>query len=115
MDDDTTDPTRDDLTIPERRVLVETASRVSQRHVSNALTRVWVSLLIMACTLIGEVVYVAFNTGQHLQQLNANTATVLALTNARVVDETQLAAMNATLIQMQIQLNRIEDKVDGGH
>ena len=109
----------EELTIPQEHLVRNVASYAAEQHTTRALGRVWKSLVGLALIILGQSFYVVYNTGAKVQQQDVNTAQISALVAARqsdvavrTVDENQLASMTATLNQMQMQLNRIENKVD---
>lgn len=102
----------DDLTVPQQRTVRNLATMVAEQHISKTLKRVWLSLMALVATIIGQSIYIAYNTGARVQQQEMNTATIANLVTARISDESQLSYMNATLTQMQIQLNHIDSKLE---
>jgi hypothetical protein len=102
-----------DLTEPQQQELHRIVSNMTAEQLNKALGRVWKSLIALIMVIIAQSIYIAFESGGRVQQLATNTGDIQSLISAREVDEAQLAAMNATLAQMQGQLARIENKVDG--
>jgi hypothetical protein len=102
-----------DFTEPQQQELHRIVSNMTAEQLNKALGRVWKALITLILVIIGQSIYIAFESGGRVNQLSTNTADIQSLVTARQVDEAQLASMNATLAQMQGQLARIEDKVDG--
>ena len=109
----------DELTIPQEHLVRNVASIAAEKHVTAALRRVWQGLIGVVFAIIGQSIYIAYETGIHLnrqdnnyQQLQIQASEIQQLSNARSLDESQAAATNATLAQIQIQLNRIEYQSD---
>lgn len=106
----------DELTVPQERLVRDVASIAAEQHVTKALKRVWMGMIGIILTVCGWGFWLSFETGVHLnkqdnnyQQLQFQASEIQQLVNSRSLDESQAAATNATLIQMQSQLNRIEE------
>jgi uncharacterized protein HemX len=108
-----------DLTEPQQRFLRTAASEEAKQQLARALTRVWLALVGLSLTVVGYGFYITFESGGLVRQLNQTSAQAQenaqqnqALMNIIRTDEVTAASTNATLVQLQIQLNRIESKVD---
>lgn len=110
------DRDEDELTVPQEQLVRDVASIAAEQHVTKALRRVWQGMIGVIVAIICQGLYLAYETGVHLdrqdnnyQQIQLQANEIQQLTNARTIDESTAAATNATLVQMQIQLNRIEE------
>ena len=69
----------DELTIPQERLVRDVASITAQQHVTSALRRVWYGLLGMIVTLVSQSIYIAYQTGIHLDRQDNNLLQIQAL------------------------------------
>jgi len=109
----------DELTIPQEHLVRNVASIAAEQQVTRSLRRVWYGMIGIIITVMGWGIYLSFETGiranrqdNNYLQLQQQAAEIQQLTNTRALDESEAAATNATLAQIQIQLNRIEYQSD---
>ncbi len=102
-----------DLTEPQRRELQTLVGTIAERHIAKTVKGIWISVLGLGMMVVVQGFYIAYISGTKVQELTNDTAELVVLENSKSYDENQLAAINATLTDMNSQLNRIENKVDG--
>ncbi len=97
----------------EEKELHELVGRIAERHVDKIVRRMWMSVMGLGLIVILQGFYIAYISGTKVQELTGDTAALVILQNARTGDERQLSSISTTLADMQVQLNRIESRVDG--
>ncbi len=102
-----------DLTEPQHRELQTLVGTIAERHIAKTVKGMWLSVMGLGLMVVVQGFYIAYISGTKVQELTNDTAELQQLENAKSYDEIQLAAINATLNDMNAQLTRIENKVDG--
>ncbi len=101
-----------DLTEPQTQELHRLVGDITERHIAKTVKGMWLSVVGLGLMMVVQGFYIAYISGTKVQELTNDTTQLGVLENAKSLDEIQLSSINATLIQMNTQLNRIEDKVD---
>ncbi len=102
-----------DLTEPQQKELQHFVVGVAERHISKTVRGMWISVIGLGLMIVVQGFYIAYLSGTKVEELSTDTVELQQLENARSYDERNLSAINATLLQMNAQLTRIENKVDG--
>jgi len=102
-----------DLTEPQTDELHRLVGDIAERHIAKTVKGMWLSVFGLGMMVVVQGFYIAYISGTKVQELSSDTAELYVLENAKSYDEMQLSAINATLTQMNTQLQRIENKVDG--
>ncbi len=98
-----------DLTEPQFQELHTVVTEITDRHIEKIVKRMWLSIVALGVMLVLQGFYISYISGTKVQELSQDTEVVGELQNARMLDEEQLAAIRATLVQINVQLNRIEN------
>ncbi len=101
-----------DLTEPQTQELHRLVGDITERYIAKTVKGMWLSVMGLGLMVVVQGFYIAYISGTKVQELTNDTTQLGVLENAKSLDEIQLSSINATLIQMNTQLNRIEDKVD---
>ncbi|MHB8406324.1 MAG: hypothetical protein ACYDCJ_12970 [Gammaproteobacteria bacterium] len=99
-----------DLTEPQHQELKHLVGTIAERHIAKTVKSMWLSVVGLGLMVVVQGFYIAYLSGTKVQELTNDTAELVVLENAKSYDENQLAAISATLIQMNAQLNRIENQ-----
>ncbi len=102
-----------DLTEPQTQELHRLVGDITERHIAKTVKGMWMSVVGLGLMVVVQGFYIAYISGTKVQELTNDSAELVVLENAKSYDEIQLSGINATLTEMNTQLNRIENKVDG--
>lgn len=87
-------------------------------HLSTSLSRVWMGLVGVIVVVLGQGLYLAYQTGVHVNVEDQNTAIIHQLQNqiqdlqaSKGIDEASLASINAKLSDVQDQLHALNQRL----